>query len=96
MEIYGVFRHSSTGTLHVWSVGFKSALADCPFGGDAGRTDGFVFQHSEAALIAVPVFQVTLAVVVALFVIQMVRRLTAQSENQIAQGVSDGLGFLTA
>ncbi len=47
-------------------------------------------------MIAVPVFQVTLAVIVALFVIQMVRRLSAQSNNQFAQGVSDGLGFLTA
>jgi ribosomal protein L11 methylase PrmA len=34
--------------------------------------------------------------VIALFVIQMVRRLTAQSQNSVAQGVSDGLGFLTS
>ena len=47
-------------------------------------------------MIAVPVFQVTLAVVLALFVIQMVKRLTAQSQNTIAQGTSDALGFLTS
>ena len=47
-------------------------------------------------MIAVPVFQVTLAVIVALFVLQVVRRLAAQSQNPLAQGVSDGLGFLTA
>ena len=46
-------------------------------------------------MIAVPVFQVTLAVVIALFVIQVVRRLSAQSSNPIAQGLADGLGFLT-
>jgi len=47
-------------------------------------------------LIAVPVFQVTLGVIVALFVIQMVRRLSAQSQNTLAQSVADGLGFLVA
>ena len=47
-------------------------------------------------MIAVPVLQVTLGVIVALFVIQMVRRLSAQSQNTLAQGVADGLGFLTA
>ena len=44
----------------------------------------------------VSVLHVTLGVIVALFVIQMVRRITAQSQNPIAQGVSDGLSFLTA
>lgn len=44
----------------------------------------------------VSVIHVVLATVIALFVIQMVRRITASSENPIAQGVSDGLGFLTS
>ncbi len=47
-------------------------------------------------MIAVPVLQVTLATIVALFVLQMLRRLTAQSQNPLAQGVTDGLSFLTA
>ena len=47
-------------------------------------------------MIAVPVLQTVLALIVGLFVIQMVRRLAAQSQNPLAQGVSDGLGFLTA
>lgn len=44
----------------------------------------------------VSVIHITLGVVVALFVIQMLRRITATSQNPIAQGVSDGLGFLTS
>ena len=44
----------------------------------------------------VSVLHVVLATVVALFVIQMVRRISAQSQNPIAQGVADGLSFLTA
>jgi len=47
-------------------------------------------------LIAVPVLQTVLALIVGLFVIQMVRRLAAQSQNQLAQSVADGLGFLVA
>lgn len=47
-------------------------------------------------MIAVPVFQVTLAVIIALFVLQVVRRLAAQSSNPIAQGLSEGVGFLTS
>lgn len=47
-------------------------------------------------MIAVPVFQVTLAVIIALFVLQVVRRLAAQSSNGVAQGVADGIGFLTS
>ena len=47
-------------------------------------------------MIAVPVFQVTLAVIIALFVIQVVRRLAASSSNPAAQAVNDGLSFLTA
>lgn len=47
-------------------------------------------------MIAVPVLQVTAAVVIALFVLQVVRRLAADSHNSVAQGVADGIGFLTA
>ena len=47
-------------------------------------------------MIAVPVFQVTLAVIIALFVLQVVRRLSAQSSNAALQSVSDGIGFLTS
>lgn len=47
-------------------------------------------------MIAVPVFQVTAGVIVALFLIQVARRLTAQSSNPIAVGVNDGLSFLTS
>lgn len=47
-------------------------------------------------MIAVPVFQVTAAVIVALFVIQIVRRLTAGASNPIVVGVNDGLSFLTS
>ena len=47
-------------------------------------------------MIAVPVFQVTAGVIVALFLIQVARRLTSQSSNPIAVGVNDGLSFLTS
>ena len=47
-------------------------------------------------MIAVPVFQVVLATLIALFVIQVVRRLSADSSNQALQGLADGLGFLVA
>jgi hypothetical protein len=58
--------------------------------------DEFLPDSGGTLVIAVPVFQVTLAVVLALFVIQMVKRLTAQSQNPIAVGANDALGFLTA
>lgn len=47
-------------------------------------------------MIAVPVFQVTAAVVIALFVLQVVKRVSAQSQNPIAVGLTDGISFLTA
>lgn len=47
-------------------------------------------------MIAVPVLQVTAAVVIALFVLQVVKRLAADSSNPIAQGTADGISFLTA
>lgn len=47
-------------------------------------------------MIAAPVFQVVASVVIALFLIQVARRLTASSTNPIAVGVNDGLTFLTS
>lgn len=47
-------------------------------------------------MIATPVLQVTASVVIALFLIQVGRRLTAQSQNPIAVGVHDGLTFLVS
>lgn len=47
-------------------------------------------------MIATPVLQVTASVVIALFLLQMAKRLTAQSQNPIAQGVHDGIAFLTS
>jgi hypothetical protein len=47
-------------------------------------------------MIVVPVIQVTMAVVIALFVIQVVRRLAAESNNPLAVGTADALGFLTS
>jgi len=47
-------------------------------------------------MIAIPVLQVTAGVIVALFLLQVTRRLTAQSSNPIAVGVNDGLSFLVA
>lgn len=52
--------------------------------------------HGGSSVIAVPVVQVTAAVVIALFVLQVVRRLAGSSQNTVAQGLSDGIGFLTA
>lgn len=45
-------------------------------------------------MIATPVLQVTASVVIALFLIQLGRRVTAQSQNPIAVGLHDGLTFL--
>lgn len=47
-------------------------------------------------MIATPVLQVTASVVIALFLIQVGRRLSAQSQNPIAVGVHDGLTFLVS
>lgn len=47
-------------------------------------------------MIATPVLQVTASVVIALFLIQVARRLTASSQNSILQGVNGGLTFLTS
>jgi hypothetical protein len=47
-------------------------------------------------MITVPVVQVTLSVIIALFVLQVVRHLAASSNNSLAQGLSDGITFLTA
>lgn len=47
-------------------------------------------------MIATPVLQVTAGVIIALFLIQLTRRLVAQSSNPIAVGVFDGLSFLTS
>lgn len=45
---------------------------------------------------AVPVLQVTASVIIALFLLQLVRRAAAQSQNGLAQSVSGGLDFLLA
>lgn len=47
-------------------------------------------------MIATPALQVFAVVVIGLFLIQVARRLTAQSQNPIAVGVNDGLSFLTS
>lgn len=47
-------------------------------------------------MIATPVLQVTASVIIALFLIQVGRRLTAQSQNPIAVGLNDALSFLTS
>ena len=47
-------------------------------------------------MVTVPVVQVTLAIIVWIFVLQMVKRLSATSQNPIAMGVTDGIAFLTS
>jgi hypothetical protein len=47
-------------------------------------------------VITVPVVQVTASLIVGLFVLQVVRHLAANSDNSLAQGISDGISFLTA
>jgi hypothetical protein len=47
-------------------------------------------------MIAVPVLQVTASVIIALFILQVVRHLAASSSSPIASGVADGISFLTA
>jgi branched-subunit amino acid permease len=45
---------------------------------------------------AVPVLQVTFSVVIALFLLQIVRRVLGNQSNGLAQGVAGGLDFLLA
>ncbi len=47
-------------------------------------------------MIAVPVLQVTAGIVIGLFILQVVKRLSAQSSNPVAVGVTDGISFLTS
>jgi hypothetical protein len=47
-------------------------------------------------VITIPVVQVTLSVIIALFVLQVIRHLAASSDNSAAQGLADGISFLTA
>lgn len=47
-------------------------------------------------MITVPVVQVTASVIIALFILQVVRHLAANSDSSLGQGVSDGITFLTA
>lgn len=47
-------------------------------------------------MIAIPVVQVTAAVVIALFMLQVIRHLAASSDNAVAAGLADGITFLTA
>ena len=45
---------------------------------------------------AVPVLQVTASVVIALFLLQLLRRLLSRSQSGLGQGVEAGLDFLLA
>jgi hypothetical protein len=45
-------------------------------------------------VIATPVFQVTASVVIALFVLQVLRRVSANRDNAVLQGINGGLNFL--
>ena len=45
---------------------------------------------------AVPVLQVTFSVVIALFLLQIVRRVLGNQDSSLAQGVAGGLDFLLA
>ncbi len=47
-------------------------------------------------MIATPVFQGLAVTVISLFLIQLGRRLPANSQNPIAVGLNDGLTFLTS
>jgi hypothetical protein len=47
-------------------------------------------------VIATPVFQGLAVTVISLFLIQIGRRVTAQSQNPIVVGLHDGLTFLTS
>lgn len=43
---------------------------------------------------AVPVLQTTASVVIALFLLQLAKRLLANRQNTIAQGLAGGLNFI--
>lgn len=45
-------------------------------------------------MVTVPILQVTASVVIALFLLQLLRRLLAESQNGLAKGVSAGLDFI--
>ena len=45
-------------------------------------------------MVTVPILQVTASIVVALFLLQLLRRLLAESQNTVAKGVSAGLDFI--
>lgn len=47
-------------------------------------------------MIATPAFQILAVVVIGLFLIQVARRISAQSQNPIVVGLNDGLTFLTS
>ena len=47
-------------------------------------------------MISVPVAQAIAALVIGLFVLQVIRRLTAGSDNQWAASLSDGIEFLVS
>lgn len=47
-------------------------------------------------VIATPVFQIFAAMIIGLFLIQVAKRLSSQSQNPIAVGINDGLSFLTS
>lgn len=45
-------------------------------------------------MLTVPVIQVTASVVIALFLLQLLRRLLSESQSGLAKGVSSGLDFI--
>jgi hypothetical protein len=47
-------------------------------------------------VITVPTLQVLAGVVISLFLIQLVRRLTVNAQNPLAAAVNDGTSFLVA
>ena len=47
-------------------------------------------------MIATPVLQALASLVIGLFLLQVLRRVTAQSHNPIAVGVNDALTFLVS
>lgn len=59
------------------------------------RGEGFQ-RREDRLLISIPVFQGLAGLVIGLFILQVIRRLTAGSSNQLAAGVSDGIEFLVS
>lgn len=47
-------------------------------------------------MISVPVLQGLAGLVIGLFILQVIRRLAAGSQNQLAAGLSDGIEFLVS